>query len=92
MCYDEDEDDPWQYLTALQQDCFTDEMKPPRKKTAEYIMNNVSENAAWNFIAIDPCLSLLLRKQEKVDLLKTSPCLPRPKFTSASYHPITTIP
>ena len=40
MCYDEDEDDPWQYFTALQQDCLTDEMKPPRKKTAEYIMNN----------------------------------------------------
>ena len=70
MCYDEDEDDPWQWLTALQQDCLTEEMKPPRKKTAEYIINHLSDTAAYNFIAIDPCLSLLPRKQEKADLLK----------------------
>ena len=70
MCYDESEDDPWQYLTALQQDCLTDEMKPAREKTADHITKNVTENVAWNFIAIDPCLSLLPRKQEKADLLK----------------------
>ena len=70
MCYDEDEDDPWQYLIALQQDCLTDDRKPPRVKTADYIMNNISETAAWNFVAIDPCLSLLPRKQDKADLLK----------------------
>ena len=70
MCYDEGEDDPWQFLIALQQDCLTDEMKPPRVKTAEYIRKSLTENAAWNFVAIDPCLSLLPRKQEKADLLK----------------------
>ena len=70
MCYDEDEDDPWQYLTSLQQDCLTDGMKPPRVKTAQHALNNITDNAAWNFIAIDPCFSLLPRKEEKAELLK----------------------
>ena len=70
MCYDEAEDDPWQFLTSLQQDCLADEMKPARVDTAKYVLKNLTESNAWNFIAIDPCLSLLPRKQEKADLLK----------------------
>ena len=70
MCYDETEDDPWQFLPCLQQDCLTDEMKPPRVDTAKCLLKNVTESVAWNFIAIDPCISLLPRKQEKADLLK----------------------
>ena len=30
MCYDEKEDDPWQFLPSLQQDCLSDGMKPPK--------------------------------------------------------------
>ena len=70
MCYDESEDDPWQFLPSLQQDCLTDEMKPPRVSTAKHVLNNINEHAAWNFVAIDPCISLLPRRQEKADLLK----------------------
>ena len=70
MCYDETEDDPWQFLPSLQQDCLADEMKPARVDTAKYVLKNLTESNAWNFIAIDPCLSLLPRKQEKADLLK----------------------
>ena len=62
---DEDEDDPWQFLTALQQDCVTDEMTPPRVKTADFIRMNMTESATCNFVAIDPCLSLLPRKLRK---------------------------
>lgn len=70
MCYDEKEDDPWQYLPSLQQDCLTANMKPARTKTATHILNNFTDDASWNFVAIDPCLTLLPTKQEKADLLK----------------------
>ena len=45
-------------------------MKPARVDTAKYVLKNLTESNAWNFIAIDPCLSLLPRKQEKADLLR----------------------
>ena len=70
MCYDEKKDDPWQFLPSVQQDCLTDGMKPPRVKTASHILNNVTENAAWNFVAIDPCISLLPKHQDEADLMK----------------------
>ena len=70
MCYDEDEDDPWQFLYSLQQDCLTDKMKPPRVRTANHVLDHITENAAWNFVAIDPCISLLPICQDKADLLK----------------------
>ena len=70
LCYDEDEDDPWQYLNAVQQDCLTDEQKPGRVKTAQHVLDNITKAAAFNFVAIDPCFSLLPKQQEKADLLK----------------------
>ena len=70
MCYDEDEDDPWQYLNALQQDCLTDAMKPGRVKTAQFVEDNITKTAAFNFVAIDPCFSMLPTQQDKSDLLK----------------------
>ena len=70
MCYDEKEDDPWQYLPSIQQDSLTANMKAPRAKTATHVLNNFTDHASWNFVAIDPCLSLLPRKQENADLLK----------------------
>ena len=72
MCYDEKEDDPWQFLSSLQQDCLTDAMKPPRVRTANHVLNNITESAAWNFVAIDPCISLLPIHQDKADLLKVA--------------------
>ena len=70
LCYDETEDDPWHYLSSPQQDCLTEDMKPVRVKTADHITQNVSKGAAWNFVAIDPCFSLLPNQQAKSDLLK----------------------
>ena len=70
MCYDENEDDPWQFLPSLQQDCLTDEEKPRRAKTANHVLEHVSESAAFNFVAIDPCFSMLPKKQSKAQLLK----------------------
>ena len=42
LCYDVNEDDPWEYLNAIQQDCLTDEMKPGRMKTAQHVLDNVT--------------------------------------------------
>ena len=70
MCYDEKEDDPWHYLPSLQQDCLTAPMRPRRVKTAEHVLKNFTENAAFNLIAIDPCFSMLPRKEEKAELIK----------------------
>ena len=69
LCYDETEDDPWQYLPSPQQDCLTEDMKPVRVKTADHIITNVSKSAAWNYVAIDPCFCLFPKKQVKSDLL-----------------------
>ena len=70
MCYDETEDDPWHYVAALQQDCLTSEDRPKRVKTATYVLKEINANAAWNFIAIDPCFSMLPRKEDKAELQK----------------------
>ena len=70
MCYDENEDDPWQYMNALQQDCLTEEMKPRRVQTAKHIIENITPTAAFNFVAIDPCFSMLPKKEEKAELIK----------------------
>ena len=70
LCYDEREDDPWQYRNAPQQDCLTQEDYPARVRTAEHILRNVTKAAAWNFVAIDPCFCLLPRKEYKAEQLK----------------------
>ena len=70
MCYDDKEDDPWQFLPSPHQDCLTDEMKPGRVKTAQHILDHVTKGAAWNFVAIDPCFSLLPKHQFKADQMK----------------------
>ena len=70
LCYDEKEDDPWQYLNSPQQDCLTTEMMPGRVKTADHVLAHVTPNQAWNFVAIDPCFSLLPKTQAKADLQK----------------------
>ena len=45
-------------------------MMPYRVKTADHVLKKVTENAAFNFIAIDPCFSMLPRVEEKAVLLK----------------------
>ena len=70
MCYDEKEDDPWHYLLSIQQDCLAEEVKPARVKTADAVLRKVTPTAAWNFVAIDPCFSMLPKHQEKADLMK----------------------
>ena len=72
MCYDEHEDDPWQFRNAPQQDCLTQEDFPARVRTAQHVLRNVTKAAAWNFVAIDPCYSLLPKEEFKAEHLKVA--------------------
>ena len=69
-CYDEDKNDLWHYRNAVQQDCLTERDYPARIRFAKHVLRNVTQNAAWNFVAIDPCYSMLPTQQHKADLLK----------------------
>ena len=60
-CFDEDEDDPWQWLASPSQDCLPEEMKPLRVACAEHYLETFTAGAWVNDVAIDPCSSLLPR-------------------------------
>ena len=66
-CYDETEDDPWQYLTSPSQDSLPESLKPKRVVAAKWILENIPEAAMKNLIAIDPCYKLLPKQQEKLE-------------------------
>ena len=74
-----------QYLFSLQQDALTDEEKPRRVKTADHVLQHIAQSAAFNFVAIDPCFSMLLRKQSKADLTKIANMGTRRKNIAFSY-------
>ena len=59
MCYDEAEDDPWQYLPTVTKDYLPEAMKPKRVAMAHHILDTMSAAACANHVAIDPCSSLL---------------------------------
>lgn len=59
MCYDEFEDDPWQYLNTVTKDYLPEAMKPKRVMMAQYVMDHISGAACACHVAIDPCSSLL---------------------------------
>ena len=44
------------YWYGKHEGVLTDEMKPPRVKTANHVLNNM-ENTAWNLVAVDPCFT-----------------------------------
>ena len=46
------------YWYGKHEGVLTDEMKTPRVKTANHVLNNIMENTAWNLVAIDPCFTL----------------------------------
>ena len=59
MCFDESEDDPWQYLPTVTKDYLPQAMKPKRVLMSQYILETMSAAACANHVAIDPCSSLL---------------------------------
>jgi hypothetical protein len=61
MCFDENEDDPWQWLTSPAQDYLPTEALPLRVNMAKHILANIPARSRNNYVAIDPCSSLLPR-------------------------------
>ena len=66
-CYDETEDDPWQYLSSVSQDCLAEHLKPLRVDCAKHILANFNASSHHNQLVIDPCYSLLAKTQEKLE-------------------------
>ena len=59
MCYDDTEDDPWQYLPTVTKDYLPESMKPKRVVMAQHILDHMSVATCANHVAIDLCSSLL---------------------------------
>lgn len=59
LCYDVDEDDPWQFLTSPAQDALPEELVPRRAACARYIIRYFAAGAWYSHVSIDPCASLL---------------------------------
>jgi hypothetical protein len=66
-CYDENEDDPWQYLPCVSQDILPEDLKPRRVKCAEHILKEFPVGAWYGHVAIDPCYSLLAKSMERME-------------------------
>jgi hypothetical protein len=71
-CYDEDEDDPWQYLPCASQDMLPSELLPLRVGTAKHILRTFSAQSWRSHVAIDPCYSLLPKSLERQEEQKVS--------------------
>ena len=71
-CYDEHEDDPWQYLDSESQDVLAEELKPLRKTCAQWILDNIPQRHWLQHVAIDPCYKLLPKKQERLEELQVA--------------------
>ena len=66
LCYDEDEDDPWQYLPSISQDILPSELLPRRVQCAKQILQFMSSTTWFSHIGIDPCYTLLAKTTEKL--------------------------
>lgn len=61
LCFDETEDDPWQWLTSASQDYLPSSALPLRVTMAKHILKHMPQQAWASHVAIDPCSSLLPR-------------------------------
>ena len=62
LCYDDEEDDPWQYLPSTAQDYLASELLPERVSCAQKIKKLLNANSWYSHVSIDPCYSLLAKK------------------------------
>ena len=65
-CFDEADDDPWQYLESLSQDVLPDELKRMRVTCARHILRTIPGASCHHHVAIDPCYSLLPKRPERL--------------------------
>ena len=66
-CFDETEDDPWQWLQSPAQDFLTEDMPPMRVRCAEHILRHTHAGSWYQHIAIDPCSSLLPKTARRLE-------------------------
>lgn len=64
-CYDEDGDDPWQWLGSAAQEYLPEGMRPLRVSFATTFLAMFKPVAWYWFVAIDPCRSLLPKNSVK---------------------------
>lgn len=64
-CFDEHEDDPWQWLASLSQDMLPEKLKPRRVECAKHILRITSANSWYSHVSIDPCSSLLPKTEAR---------------------------
>ena len=67
MCFDEDEDDPWQYLASVSQDILPSELLPRRVVCAKHIIQIMKGNSWYSHVAFDPNYSLLAKTIAKLE-------------------------
>ena len=67
LCYDEDEDDTWQYLPCASQDTLGSELMPKRVDCCKFILRTTTVRAWYSHIGIDPCYSLLPKTLERME-------------------------
>ena len=65
-CYDENEDDPWQWLPCASQDALPEELKPLRVACARHLLRILTKLSWRSQVSIDPCYSLLPKTQERM--------------------------
>ena len=67
LCFDETEDDPWQWLGSASQEYLPAHMKPIRAAFGELFLQRFAAGAWFSFVAIDPCRSLLPKTPTKAE-------------------------
>ena len=71
-CYDEAEDDPWQYLHCVSQDVLPERLLPLRVNKCRHILTITTARSWYSHVAIDPCYSLLAKTDDRSDEQKIS--------------------
>ena len=64
-CYDEGEEDPWQWMGSSSQEYLPEGMEPLRASLAQAFLAMFNAVAWFWFVAIDPCRSLLPKNETK---------------------------
>ena len=67
LCFDETENDPWQWLGSACQEYLPAHMKPIRAAFGELFLQRFAAGAWFSFVAIDPCRSLLPKTPTKAE-------------------------
>ena len=70
LCYDVEEDDPWQYLPCPSQDILPSDLLPKRVACAKHIERIMPSGAWYNQVAFDPCYTLLPKTIAKLEELQ----------------------